>query len=437
MNKEITLKELSGYKEDNNLLLHKAIAHLGLSEVAYDLDKEHAHPFIFSKEVETSSVTNQQRSGRCWIFAGLNILRPAVNKTLNRGDFEFSQSYLQFFDKLEKANFFLVKMAERLDLSPESEEVAYLLDRAIGDGGHFVEFVNLVNKYGVVPHEVMPDNAVNSSTGEINELLSDILVEDLIKMKEEKAKGKDPLALLHSFREEIYRVLTLVFGKPVEKFDYTYVDKDKKVITLKGLTPKSFYEEYVKEDLSEFVCLTVADMEGYDKYQKYGSPLVNNMIGGEEVIFFNVEDKEFLTAIIASLDNDEPVWFAADVGASSDRKKGLLLSSIHPYNALVGHPNALSKKERLTYRRSFLTHAMVFLGYYKEDEEIKRFKVENSWGKENGKDGHFVMDKGWFDSYTYEIFVKRKYVDEEILKKYDASDVKNVSPFGIMWAEFE
>lgn len=437
MNKEITLKEIEGYKGSDNPFLQKALAHLGLSEVAYDINKENENPFIFSKVIETSPITNQQKSGRCWIFAGLNILRPTVNKALNRTDFEFSQSYLQFFDKLEKANLFLVKMSERLDLPTDNEEVAYLLDRAIGDGGHFKEFVNLVNKYGLVPHEVMPDNVINSSTAEINELLSDILVEDLIKMKEAKASGQDPLELLPSFREEIYRILTLVFGKPKESFDYTYLDKDKKVVTIKGLTPKKFYDEYVKEDLSQFVCLTVADMEGYERYQKYGSPLVNNMIGGEEVIFFNVDENEFLASLINSLDNDEPVWFAADVAASSDRKKGLLLSSIHSYNDLVGHPNTLTKKERLTYRRSFLTHAMVFLGYHKEEEEITRFLVENSWGKENGKDGHFVMDKGWFDTYTYEIFVKKKYVDEEILKKYDASSIINVSPFGIMWAEFK
>ena len=58
----------------------------------------------FSHVVKTPDITNQKQSGRCWMFAGLNVLRVEAMKRLKVDQFEFSQTYLQFFDKLEKAN---------------------------------------------------------------------------------------------------------------------------------------------------------------------------------------------------------------------------------------------------------------------------------------------------------------------------------------------
>lgn len=63
-------------------------------------------------EAEAKPVTNQKNSGRCWIFACLNVIRLPFIKFHNLEDFEFSQGYLFFWDKIERCNFFLNTVVE-------------------------------------------------------------------------------------------------------------------------------------------------------------------------------------------------------------------------------------------------------------------------------------------------------------------------------------
>ncbi|MCL2316473.1 MAG: aminopeptidase, partial [Actinomycetia bacterium] len=68
-----------------------------------------------SHQLDTWGASNQKRSGRCWLFSGLNLLRAHVIESLNLDSFEFSQNYLHFWDKLEKANWFLTAMIDLAD----------------------------------------------------------------------------------------------------------------------------------------------------------------------------------------------------------------------------------------------------------------------------------------------------------------------------------
>ena len=84
-----------------------AVAHAGVEPVAFDRAKVVATPTVVSHKVDDWKVTSQKKSGRCWLFSSLNLLRSTARTRLGLKDFEFSQNYVLFWDKFERANFFL------------------------------------------------------------------------------------------------------------------------------------------------------------------------------------------------------------------------------------------------------------------------------------------------------------------------------------------
>ncbi len=443
MEQKITLEEISSFENDLNnfsdLNLKKAtVMKNGIAGSSTAIELEREMKFAFSVDVESGNVTNQKRSGRCWMFSGLNVLRTILYKKLNVKNIELSQAYLQFYDKLEKANFFLEKAIEFASEDVKSRNNVFLLDSTIQDGGHFVMFSNLVKKYGVVPLEEMPDHAVSSETMELNTVLSSYLsqaMKDLRAMVKEGKSTEEINVKKKDVLSAIYRILTISLGSPVSSFEYEYVDKDNHYVRLKRMTPKEFYDEYIKEDLEDYLPLCDAPLGHMKPLTRYTCDIVNNVVGGSPIIFFNVPLQEMKKSVIASLKAGMPVWFAADVSSQSLRKEGYLVDGILLQNELFSLENHMDKASRMDYRSSFCNHAMTFTGVNLDEEgKSNRWKVENSWGKENGKDGYYVMSDKWFDEYVYQVFVKKEYVNPEIVDAYQKSALESVDPFDTLWA---
>lgn len=430
-------KNFAADKELN--VAKRSVARNGIVNSAVDPDAVLALQNTFSVDVDAGDITNQKQSGRCWMFAGLNIIRMVAAKKLNLKSFELSQAYLQFYDKLEKANFTLEKALEIADEPINSRLNTFLFDNGIEDGGHFVMFTNLVKKYGVIPSELMPDNVVNCGTSELNSLLHAIIGKDILALREAKSSGASSEELSSKKEEmlaEIYNVLCVTLGVPPKAFTYEYKDKDNKFVRLEETTPLEFYEKYVGVNLDDYIVLSDAPMSGYKANQKYTSSWVNNVIGGDPVVFFNVGTEEMKKATIASLKANELVWFAADVSSESLRKQGLLGYSLIRYDELFKISLLQDKGGRMDTRVSFCNHAMTFTGVNLLDgDKPNRWKVENTWGKEPGNGGFFVMDDAWFDNYVYEVFVKREFVSPEVLKAYDESTTIDVEPWAVMWKD--
>ena len=429
----------SNYEKRKDLAIaRRTVSKNGIVNSAIDEDTVHSLKSTFSIDVDAGKITNQKQSGRCWMFAGLNVIRMVLAKKLNAKTMELSQAYLQFYDKLEKANFTLEKALELVDEPIDSRLNTFLFDNGIADGGHFAMFVNLVKKYGVIPSEIMPDNVVNSSTAELNSLLKALIGKDVLVLREMKKEGKDVEAKKEEMLQEIYNVLCVSLGVPPKSFTYEYVDKDNKFVKLEETTPLEFYEKYVDVNLDDYIVLSDAPMAGYSQEQKYASKWVNNVLGGDDVTFFNVSIEEMKKAVIKSLQANELVWFGADVSSESLRKDGLLGYNLIRFDELFGITLSQDKGERMDTRISFCNHAMTFTGVnLDENEKPNRWKVENTWGKDVGKDGFFVMDDEWFDNYVYEVFVKREFVSQDILEKIDASKTIFVDPWAVMWSEIK
>ncbi len=443
MEQKITSEEISSFENDLkkvlDLNLKKAtVMKNGILGSSTSIEMEREMKFAFSIDVESGNVTNQKRSGRCWMFSGLNVIRTILFKKLNVKNFELSQAYLQFYDKLEKANFFLEKAIQYASEDVKSRNNVFLLDSTIQDGGHFVMFSNLVKKYGVVPLEEMPDHAVSSDTGELNNVLVSFLSQAMMDLRSMVKDGKDEKEISDKKKEvlsSVYRILTISLGSPVSSFEYEYVDKDNHYVRLKRMTPKEFYDEYIKEDLEDYLPLCDAPLAHMKPLTRYTCDLVNNVVGGSPIIFFNVPLEEMKKSVIASLKANMPVWFAADVSSQSLRKEGYLVDGILLQDELFLLENHMDKASRMNYRSSFCNHAMTFTGVnLTTEDKPNRWKVENSWGKENGKDGYYVMSDKWFDEYVYQVFVKKEFVNPEIVDAYQKSALENVDPFDTLWA---
>ena len=445
MEKYIEINNLEKFQEDdqakkNLAVSRRSVSKNGLVNSAIDEDELHSLKNTFSIDVDAGAITNQKQSGRCWMFAGLNVIRMALAKKLNAKSMELSQAYLQFYDKLEKANFTLEKALQIANEPIDSRLNTFLFDSGIADGGHFAMFVSLVKKYGVVPSEIMPDNCVNSSTSELNSLLTNLIGKDVLVLREMKKENKteeEIEAKKEEMLSEIYNVLCVSLGVPPKSFVYEYKDKDDKFVRLEECTPLEFYNKYIGVNLDDYMVLSDAPMSGYKMYQKYSSEWVNNVIGGEPVVFFNVKTEEMKQAVIASLKANELVWFGSDVSGQSLRKEGLLGYSLIRLDELLDIKLLEDKGARMDTRVSFCNHAMTFTGVNLVDEKPNRWKVENTWGKDVGKNGFFVMDDAWFDNYVYEVFVKKEFVPAELLKKYEESETTYVDPWAVMWAELD
>ncbi len=384
-----------------------------------------AHNDVFSHKIKAKGITNQKKSGRCWLFASLNIMRPAVIEKYKLEGFEFSQSYLAFWDKLEKANCFLEFMIELAGSKPLDRELDYFMKDPIPDGGWWRYSVALIDKYGVVPKEIMPESYSSENTAAMNKVLKNKLRVDAVKLRAMAAKKK-PMAEIRAAKNkmiaQVYRILVMNYGSPPPEFSYRYVDKDKKVSEMKKYTPKSFYKEWVGVDLSQYVNLSHDPTQPLNKH--YRLRRVKNIVGTPELYYVNVPIKVLKDLSVKALMDDQPVLFAADAGKDMDRDKGIMQVGLYDFASIYDVDLKMSKTDRLLTRHGVVNHAMVFIGVDMKDKKPVKWLVENSWGKDRGKGGMWTLYDKWFDEHVYSIIVKKAYVPNEVLKVFNEKAVE-------------
>lgn len=410
-----------------------AVTNNGLKQSALKRSVVNTMPMFFETEVSQSKVTNQRQSGRCWLFAACNVLRMHMNKTYGLEDFQFSQSYLFFYDKLEKANYFLEAIIKTVDEPIHSRLLDHLLASPVGDGGQWDMIVDLVEKYGLVPQEVMPDSACASSSRDMDSLLTHMLHEDAYELREAIKSGKDG-ATIESMKANmlhgIYNALVVCLGVPPQMFNFNVKTKDGKIISHHRITPLDFYHDVVKLDLTQYVSIINGPTSDKPFNQVYTVDYLGNVIEGRGIRYLNLTIDELKALTKAQLNDGEPVWFGSDCGFDMDRSAGVMAHGLYDYAGVVGFTTKWSKAQRLDYSDSAMNHAMVIEGYH-ESGHGTNFKVENSWGEEPGKKGFFVMDEKWFDENVYQIVVNRKYLTQDQQKIYDG-ELKHLEPWDPM-----
>ncbi len=393
-----------------------ALALNPIAELATNADNLAMIDTHFSHRVRTKGITDQQQSGRCWLFTGLNVLRAKMIDELDLPSLVFSHNYLFFYDQLEKCNLFLQGVIDTKHLPMEDRQVEWLFKNPLSDGGQFTGVSNLVMKYGVVPSEVMPENYQTNNTTQVSNLLKLKLREFGLILRNQKDR-RAPVALKTEMLKEIYSMLVRAYGVPPTEFEWTRHDKDGNPVETKRYTPQSFYAEYFGDiDLEKDFVMVMND-PSREYYKVYEIEYDRHVYDGDNWLYLNLPIDEVKALAIASIKDNTAMYFSCDVGKYLLSKKGTLDIQNFDYESLMGVEFPMNKEERVRTFASGSSHAMTLIAVdLDEDGNAKKWMVENSWGPSSGWKGNLIMTDEWFEEYMFRVVVDKKYIPAETLK---------------------
>lgn len=418
--------------------IQNAVSHNDVHDIARNREMQGKIDDLFTDKIKVDPVTDQQSSGRCWLFTSLNVLRPKVMENLNIESFEFSENYSYFWDQLEKANLFLEAILSTRDKDMSDRKVEWLFRHPISDGGLWNNAVAVIEKYGVVPKSVMPESHNSENTRTMRYILRWKLRRAALKVRDLHEQGADLEELRNRKKDvlsDIYKLLALHLGDPPERFVWRYQDKEDTLHGPKTYTPLSFYKEIVDTDLTNYVMLMHDPTRAY--YKLYEIEWDRNRHDAPNWTYVNLPLNELKKMALTSIRNKEAMYFSCDVGKQLDRDAGILSVNNYEYESLYNVPLAMSKKERILSRQSGSSHAMSLMGAdTTQDGGVRKWLLENSWGKESGHDGYLMMTDEWFDEYMFRLVVKKEFVPDPILAVLEQIPIK-LAPWDPMYLPYE
>ena len=415
-----------------------AVSNNDIQKLALNREMAGKTDHFYAHKIETKGITNQKSSGRCWLFTGLNVLRPKVVKKYDLKTFEFSENYLFFWDQLEKANLFLEEIISTRKQKMSDRQVEWLFRHPIQDGGVWNMVVDLVAKYGAVPKAVMPETNSSENTWRMARLLRRKLREDGLILRK-LHQGSQNVAALREKKTEmlttIYRMLAINLGVPPETFTWRYEDKDGKLSEPKAYTPRSFYDEVVGVDLGEYVQLMNDPSKAY--YKLYEIAYDRDMFDRPNWTFVNLPTDVLKSMAKASILADEPMYFACDVGKQLDDDEGVLGLGVYDYESIYGVTFGMNKAERVLTFDSGSTHGMALVGVDTlADGSPTKWLLENSWGPDRGHQGYLTMTDAWFDAYMFRLIVHERFVPKDVLDVLEQKPIQ-LPPWDPMFAPVE
>ena len=364
----------------------------------------------FNYEIITHGITNQSNSGRCWIFGGLNILREEIIKKCNLDNFELSESYISFYDKLEKINYAIEKIIELIDKGKDEydEYLSCLLSTGIEDGGYYSTFVSLVKKYGIVPKNIYPETYQSSNTSEINQILNRLIKKFYLEIKNSSKREK----VKEKYIKYAYRIISNTYGKIISTFNFEYIDKNNNYHVEKKLTPKDFYNKYIKKDfLDDYIEVFCFEDEKYKINNLYEIEGTSNIVGVKDINVLNISIFDMKRLLLKQIKNNEPVYFSASTPVKY--LDGIWIDVFKRYGDIFDIDLELNNNEIIKTNDKTGEHVMVFTGVNVVDGKTKMWKIENSWGETEGDSGYFIATDDWVNKYVFNIIINKKYLTKK------------------------
>jgi bleomycin hydrolase len=395
--------------------IQRAVTMNGIYVSSENFAASATNTIVYSNELEEGKITDQKDSGRCWLFATLNILQHDIAKTLKLENFELSQSYSYFWDKLEKSNQFYEQIIATADKPLDDRFVDFMLSAPQYDGGWWEMSTAIIKKYGVVPKHIMPETIATSKSNQLNVLLNKKLRKDALVLRskvtsqsvDEVQKYKEELL------KEVYRFLTITIGTPPQSFDFSYKDKDKKFHRDIGLSPVEFLNKYVSLSIDNYVSIVNDPSHTKEYLQTYTVDDAKNVVGADSFNFLNVDIATFKDLATKQILAEEYIWFGCDIGANAT-KKGYLGLDVYDFNGTFGIDFSISKAERLLTRDTSMNHAVVISGVDIVDDKPIQWKIENSWGDEYGHKGYYSMSTDWMEQNGYAVVIRKDLLSDEL-----------------------
>jgi bleomycin hydrolase len=402
--------------------MQNAVTQTPVNTIALDRQVVTSIDHSVSNLLDDWKVTNQKKSGRCWLFAGLNLLRTGAAGKLGVKDFEFSQNYVLFWDKFERANFFLEAIIDTADRDADDRTVAHLLSDPIGDGGQWNMFIAVVRKHGLVPKSAMPETDSSSATAQMNDILRKLLrqgARDLRALEGDEARRDRKQEILTT----VHRVLSIHLGTPPQKFLWQWKDSDKAFHRDGWTTPAEFAAAYVQLPVEEYVCLVHDPRETSPVGRTFTVDYLGNVIDAPPVVYLNVDIDLMKQLTQDAIVGGEPVWFGCDVGKMMSNDYAFWDAGLYDLPSVYDTAFDLDKAARLAYHESAMTHAMLFTGVDVLNGVTRRWRVENSWGSDRGKDGFFTMNDSWFSQYVFEIATRKSALPADLQSALNAEPI--------------
>ena len=410
-NEQISKLRKAFDENPSNKVAQNAVTGVQLPDLTLNRDVVQEIDNTFSVKLDEWKVTSQKRSGRCWLFAALNLFRVGAMKKMNVKDFEFSQAHIHFWDKFERSNHFLEAIIDTSDRPVDDRTIHFLLSDPIGDGGQWNMAMNLIEKHGLVPKSAYPESNTSSATRWMNTELKNILRSSACEIRtilENGGSEDDARAHKEKRVSDIWNMLCIHLGTPPTTFDWQWRDKDNEFHRKGSMTPQEFADEYVDVDWRNYVCIVNDPRNEY--YQTYTVDYLQNVAGGPPVVYLNVPNDEMKDITQKLLEDGVPVWMGCDVGKEMDRKGGYWDANLFNVSELYGVEYGMNKENRLRHGQTMMTHAMLFTGVDVVDGKPRRWRVENSWGGDTGQKGYYTMNDSWFDEYMFEIAAPKDYL---------------------------
>lgn len=431
---EICMKEY--LDESKNALIRHSMSRNSVGSIAFEPNAAHAVSPHFSIEIKTLPVTDQKRSGRCWIFAGLNILRETIAKKCHIKNFELSQNYIALYDKIEKANFALESCIKLCSCSPNDRVFQFILNNPVSDGGQWDMFINLIKKYGVMPKEIFPETFQSSNTMEtvflVNAAIRSFASDACRLAKEGKIDEIRPLK--DQVMKKIYSMFLNAFGVPVKSFDFEYTDDKDEYHIDQNLTPKQFCEKYLGDEIYQYQSIINSPTEDKPFGKTFTIDFLGNVLEGNNIHHLNLKMDRIKELIIKQLSDGDLVWFGSDVSFYRLRDYSSWDDNSFDYLSIFGFQPEFEKGAMLDFRHSAMNHAMVITGVDIKNGKPTKWKIENSWGDEVGEKGYYIMSDSWFSKFVYQavIFKKNLSEDELIESKQEPIHLDPWDPMGTL-----
>lgn len=420
------------FKQDPlNIITRNSVNAIGslLSTMNSNRIQEISHIFHVSVKRPHVRATNQGASGRCWIFAALNMFRHILINALNLENFEFSEVYLFFWDKFERSNTYIRWFIEHPDANPGDRAHDYMVMDFMGDGGWWNMLTALVKKYGLVPMTAMKETYQSDDSDDMNKIIKEQL--DSCVNHICKNRGKLTVEQQHKIREEtmtqIYKTLVKFLGEPPKKFDWHFLNEDNEPMSVINVDPRSFYE-MVAIDIDmerDFVVLAHIPSQELKNNQNYRIKYTNNIAESNPCVFFNTDIDELSKYAIKSISKGMAVWIAGDVSKSFNWFHSALDDKLDDHKTVFGETYKFEKGDRITMRNVMANHAMCLTGYnLDENGKIISWQCENSWGFIDhnipGLDGFLYMSHSWFKKYVMMICVHKNILSRSFRKKINS-----------------
>ena len=436
-----------------NRIARNAVTSMGIAAAARDQRACRAYKDTYGVSLEAAkTVTHQHKSGRCWMFSTLNVVRARTLGILDVDDFEFSQAYTTFYEKLEKSNSFLERIIQTADRPANDRLVYHLTLHTAADGGQFMFCASILEKWGAVPKDAMPETACTLDTKYMNEVLGDILIRDAAILRERAGKGAgvDELeAAKADMLDEIHRFLCCCLGEPPLAFDFDFqvgahadVDASKVEVTADGrrilrdhgVTPLEFLERYARFNPDDYIELVSMPGDTRPFGHLYGIDWFDAVVGGRPLRRHNLEMPVVEQAVIASLKGGVPAYMMCDVGKRTlrgdDDFAGVLATDSLDLEGLFDIDLSIDRGDNLDLNGTGMSHCMAFQGVQLDEAgEPVAWRVENSWGAEQCKNGYLIISRDWWRTFGGDVVVERRFVPDEVLKLRDTLPVDHVDPW--------